>query len=266
MAISKEDINRERLSGHDTEVLFIGMISLEDELIASYFRENNIRVRFIEDVNASDCEADHHPDIVILNLRELTVASKREVAAAEKYNAPLICTIPLEDSAKISLLAQLAINDFVVRPYHLEDLVCRAKLLLHQRRTVEGRVVIEKRRRARRQSDRPTRQPWQPTGMSSEISIDDFRKVVRLRGEVVELTPKEYDIFCLLASEKGRVFSSDEIIKRCWGSTQRAGPADVQQYVHLLRKKVEADPKVPKRIITVKGYGYKLEAQADQDQ
>lgn len=87
------------------------------------------------------------------------------------------------------------------------------------------------------------------------LSIDDRAKEVRIDGELIALTPKEY----LLASEPGRVFSSDEIILGVWGDLEaRTDKADVKQYIHLLRKKI-GDPANKSVVLSnTPGFGYKL--------
>ncbi len=90
--------------------------------------------------------------------------------------------------------------------------------------------------------------------------IDEAGKRVALKGQPVELSPKEFQVLCVLASEPGRVFSSQEILERAWPDNSLASDQDVKQYIYFLRQKLEDDPKHPKRIVTVRGFGYKLEA------
>jgi DNA-binding response OmpR family regulator len=90
------------------------------------------------------------------------------------------------------------------------------------------------------------------------FEIDEARKRVRIRGEDVLLSPKEYSLVTLLASAPGRVFSSAEIVARLWPNSRYANPQDVQKYVHLVRKKIEEDPSDPKLLVTSRGFGYRL--------
>jgi hypothetical protein len=93
-----------------------------------------------------------------------------------------------------------------------------------------------------------------------DLVIDEAGKRVALKGQPVELSPKEFQVLCVLASEPGRVFSSQEILERAWPDNSLASDQDVKQYIYFLRQKLEDDPKHPKRIVTVRGFGYKLEA------
>lgn len=91
-----------------------------------------------------------------------------------------------------------------------------------------------------------------------DLSIDDQSKRVCLNEETVPLSPREYELLRLLTSQPGRIFSNDEIVKEVWNDDQYAIPQDVKKYIYLLRKKLETDPSHPKRLLTVRGFGYKL--------
>jgi len=93
---------------------------------------------------------------------------------------------------------------------------------------------------------------------SGGLVIDDHAKSVRLDDRPIVLSPREYELLKLLAAHAGRIFSNEEIIKQVWSDDQFAMPQDVKKYVYLLRKKLEEDPKNPKRLLTVRGFGYKL--------
>jgi len=90
------------------------------------------------------------------------------------------------------------------------------------------------------------------------LVIDDDRKEVRVGDRRIPLSPKEYGLLNLLASDPGRVFSSDEILAELWGDRAYATVQDVQKFIYLLRKKIEADAKDPKIVLTARGFGYRL--------
>ncbi len=97
-----------------------------------------------------------------------------------------------------------------------------------------------------------------PAGERQLLEIDDARKVIILRGKEVTVSPKEYALVSLLASEPGRVFSGQEILSCLWPDNRYATFQDVQKYVYLLRKRLEDDPSHPKLVLTVRGFGYRL--------
>jgi DNA-binding response OmpR family regulator len=124
-------------------------------------------------------------------------------------------------------------DDCVQKPFHPEELLARMEAVLRRTRPAADGGLI----------------------------IDDERKEVRFADRVVSLSPKEYELLCLLNSARGRVFSSDEILKALWRRpASYATRQDVQKYVYLLRKKLEPDPKRPGLVLTVRGFGYRLAA------
>lgn len=96
-------------------------------------------------------------------------------------------------------------------------------------------------------------------GRIGQLIIDDTAKRVELQGRPVELSPKEFELLSLLAENPGQVYGNDEILKRVWPDNHLAGSQDVKQYIYFLRQKLEETPKAPKRIVTVRGFGYRLE-------
>jgi DNA-binding response OmpR family regulator len=90
------------------------------------------------------------------------------------------------------------------------------------------------------------------------FQIDQRNKCVVLEGHKVDLTPKEFELVELLLTDVDRIFMADEIINHLWPENNRATKSDLYQYMHLLRKKIEKDPNNPQWIVTIKGFGYKL--------
>ncbi|MFQ5796594.1 MAG: winged helix-turn-helix domain-containing protein [Candidatus Bipolaricaulia bacterium] len=90
------------------------------------------------------------------------------------------------------------------------------------------------------------------------LVIDDGSKEVQVGEQLVNLSPKEYELMKLLASEPGKVFSSEEILDQIWTENDFASAEDVKKYIYLLRQKIEENPEEPQLILTIRGFGYKL--------
>lgn len=91
------------------------------------------------------------------------------------------------------------------------------------------------------------------------LNIDEDKHEVQLYGEKIKLTPTEYEILLLLAKNRGKVFSSEDIYRRLWAEKYYEGNNTVMAHMWRLREKIEIDPKEPKIIETVWGVGYKIE-------
>lgn len=126
-------------------------------------------------------------------------------------------------------------DDYITKPFDLREVEARLEAVMR----------------------RVSQSPYIQLGA---LQIDDERKEVRLHGQTIELSPKEYDLLKLLASRPGKVFSHREIIDAIWQDNPYASSEDVKKYIYLLRNKLEKDAEDPKIILTVRGFGYKLGA------
>ena len=138
--------------------------------------------------------------------------------------------------------------------------------LTEERRHSERRSFIERRRvELNSNSDEGYKESRNPGYLHEDgnpgfkdFQIDQRNKCVFLKGHKVDLTPKEFELVELLSTDIDRIFMADEIIKHLWPENNRATKSDLYQYMHLLRKKIEKDSNNPQWIMTVKGFGYRL--------
>jgi DNA-binding response OmpR family regulator len=91
------------------------------------------------------------------------------------------------------------------------------------------------------------------------LEIDQNRREVRLNGEPLRLKPKEFDLILFLARHHGIALSRDLILERVWGWTYDGNSRTVDVHVRWLREKIEADPGNARRILTVRGIGYRFD-------
>jgi DNA-binding response OmpR family regulator len=90
------------------------------------------------------------------------------------------------------------------------------------------------------------------------LSIDPWSRKVTLDDRLLDLTPKEFDLLHAMALEPDRVLTIDELLTRVWGAEYQGEPQIVYVNIRWLRQKIEKDPHNPKRLISVRGVGYKL--------
>jgi DNA-binding response OmpR family regulator len=138
---------------------------------------------------------------------------------------------------------ELGADDYITKPFDLNVLLARIKAVL---------------RRVERATISATDSSPLVVG---DLVIDPAAHTVSVGGRHLDLSPREFDLLHALGLEAGRVVSTDELLTRVWGA-EYAGESQVV-YVHIrwLREKLEEDPNQPRRIITVRGVGYKLEPQ-----
>ena len=94
-----------------------------------------------------------------------------------------------------------------------------------------------------------------------DLEIDDETKEVTIAGELIKLTPIEYNILLLLAKNAGKVFSIDEIYEQIWNEEAIGADNTVAVHIRHIREKIEINPKEPRYLKVVWGVGYKIEKQ-----
>jgi len=141
-----------------------------------------------------------------------------------------------DETGKVAAL-DLGADDYVTKPFGMEELLARIRAALRHRLQQEGE---------------------KPHFRSGDLTVDLVRRVVTARGQEVKLTPREYDLLRLLVAHAGKVLTHKLILREVWG-----GQTDVQYlriYIRMLRQKIEANPEQPSLIQTEQGVGYRLRA------
>jgi DNA-binding response OmpR family regulator len=157
-------------------------------------------------------------------------------------DAPVLILTARDDETSVVVGLEVGADDYVTKPFRPRELVSRVRAHLRRRRLDS---------RAAPQEERSTLE-------FAGLQVDLFGRQVLADGESVELTAKEFDVLLLLASHPGRVYSREQIMRHLWNGEffGEARAADV--HIQHIRKKIEADPKNPRYIQTVRGAGYKF--------
>ena len=142
---------------------------------------------------------------------------------------------------------RLGADDYLAKPFNEEELVLRIEALLRRRR-----------RGAQPSADGQERRLTMGVVRVGELAIDFEKRSVRVGTRTAQLTPHEFDVLAVLAGEPGRVFTSEELITRIWGSEYAGESISIPVYVRRIRKKIEPDPSNPVYLLTVYHMGYRL--------
>jgi DNA-binding response OmpR family regulator len=178
-------------------------------------------------------------DVVLLDL-VLPGLTGTEVCRRLRAESPIPIIMLTAKGAEVDRILGLEIgaDDYVTKPFSMAEVIGRVRAILRRReldRTGPGEV-----RRV------------------GNLELDLVRHRLRVDDEVVRLTPSEFRVLELLASEPERVFTRTEIMQHLWESSYVGDQRACDIHVSNLRRKVEEDVADPKRIVTVRGIGYKL--------
>jgi two-component system, OmpR family, response regulator RegX3 len=178
-------------------------------------------------------------DVVVLDVM-LPGLSGTEVCRRLRAETPVPILMLSAKGAEIDRVIglELGADDYVTKPFSVAELVARVRALMRRRELERERAEVLRR--------------------VGGIEIDFARHEVRVEGRRVELTPSEHRLLVLLSSAPQRAFSRRELMRELWQSDHGGDERACDAHVVNLRRKVERDPAHPERLVTVRGYGYKL--------
>ncbi|MDD6715904.1 MAG: response regulator transcription factor [Firmicutes bacterium] len=191
------------------------------------------------------------PDLVILDvMMPLMDGIEALSRIRENSNLPVILlTAKAEDTDKV-LGLNLGADDYITKPFNPAELLARVKSAL-RRYLLLGGAQGEKNAGSENSGEVKTL-------TYRGLVLDDRKKEVTLDGDVLQLTPTEYDILRLLLRSQGKVFSPKEIVRQVWHEDYEGLASSVPVHIRHLREKIEINPSDPRYIILVWGRGYRL--------
>ena len=151
---------------------------------------------------------------------------------------PILMLTAMDAEVDRVLGLEAGADDYVTKPFSVAELVSRVRAILR-----------------RRELDRASGFGFRRVG---SLELDVSRHEVRIDGNTIRLTPSEFRLLALLAEEPERVYSRREIMQHLWDSTYVGDERACDIHVSNLRRKIEASPGKPSRLVTVRGVGYKL--------
>ena len=178
------------------------------------------------------------PDLVVLDLGLPDVSGHDllEKWRSEGLALPVIILSSRTDEAGIVRALELGADDYISKPFGMNELVARIRVALRHRLQTQGE---------------------KPVFQTGDLSVDLVRRIVKVEDREVKLSPKEYDILRVLVQHAGKVLTHRFLLEHVWDEL-----TDVQYlrvYVRQLRQKIEKLPDQPRYILTETGVGYRLQ-------
>jgi DNA-binding response OmpR family regulator len=185
------------------------------------------------------------PHLVLLDIG-LPDISGLEVIRRIRDVCPVIFVSGRQRQLDELLGLELGAEDYVSKPFDTDILLARIRNVL--RRAV---TTI---------STEPSPHPTSAL-VAGDLTVDPVSHTVSCNRRSINLSPLEFRLLHLLADEAPRVLSTEELLQRVWGEQYKGESQIVYVYIGSLREKLEENPKVPQRILTVRGVGYRFVAQ-----
>jgi DNA-binding response OmpR family regulator len=161
-------------------------------------------------------------------------------AIRSRSTVPIIMlTAKTEETDKV-LGLELGADDYITKPFSIREFSSRVKAVLRRAEFAQPEAQFE-----------------EPIDVG-DLQIDFEKRSVIVRGELAQLTYVEFEILAALARAPGRVFSRTMLLERVWGDAAYRDPRTIDVHIRHLREKLEAEPKTPELILTVRGVGYRF--------
>ncbi|MCB9435624.1 MAG: response regulator transcription factor [Anaerolineales bacterium] len=182
---------------------------------------------------------EHSPDLVVLDvmLPGLDGFSVCRILRNES-DIPIVMLTARDGEVDRIIGLETGADDYIVKPFSLGEFLARVRAVL---------------RRA------PSKRGSPECLQSGDLTLDLIARRATLNDEELRLTHKEFDLLAALMRNKGAVLSRDLLLERVWGYEYSGQSKTVDVHVRWLREKIEVDPSEPKRIVTVRGVGYRFE-------
>jgi two-component system KDP operon response regulator KdpE len=179
------------------------------------------------------------PDLIILDLGLPDMAGLdllRQMRAANDAVPIVVLSSRADEAGKVQALDSGA-DDFVTKPFGIEELLARLRAALRHQLQVHGE---------------------RPVFRAGDLSFDLVRRIVKVGDKEIKLSPKEFDLLRILVQHAGKVLTHKFLLGELWDELTDAQYLRV--YVRQLRQKIEADPERPHYVLTETGVGYRLRA------
>ncbi len=176
-------------------------------------------------------------DIMLPRLDGLEVCKRLRATST----VPIIMLTARDDELDKVIGLELGADDYITKPFSIREFRSRVRALLRRSRTSQAAGEGQEER------------------IEHEgLVIDVPRRVVEVRGEPAQLTYVEFELLRTLAAQPGRVFSRRMLLEALWKSADYRDPRTIDVHVRHLREKLEAEPRTPEYILTVRGVGYRF--------
>jgi two-component system, OmpR family, response regulator len=203
-------------------------------------REGYDTLTAVDGAQAIEAARANKPALIILDIM-LPKMSGFEVCRIlrKEMAVPIIMLTARDDEIDKITGLDLGADDYMTKPFSMRELMARVRAML---RRMEIKTVI---------TDTTTK--------FGDLEIDIRHHMITRAGIALNLSPKEFDLLVFLAGNKGLVFSRDQLLEKVWGYEYSGDTRTVDVHIRWLREKIENNSEEPKRLITVRGVGYKFE-------
>ena len=214
-----------------------------DILVYNLKKEGYNTIEASDGITAINVALEQKPDLILLDimlpkLDGLSVCKRIK----NSLNVPILMLTAKDGEIDKILGLELGADDYITKPFSVRELVARVKANLRKVEAVSNNVVVEQIAEDKKKENK------------IELDLDKFE--TKVRGEIIDLTLREFEVLKFLASQPEQVVTRETLLERVWGYEYYGDIRTVDVTVRRIREKIEKDTSAPKILITKRGVGY----------
>ena len=220
----------------------VRVLVVDDERSIRRFLKASLGSQFVVLEAASGAEAlaaaaSEHPDIVLLDLGLPDMDGVELTRRLREWLQVPIIVVSVREQEKDKIAAlDAGADDYLTKPFGVGELMARLRAALRRSAQVDNEPVFK----------------------TGELTVDMNQREVRVKENLLALTPTEYDLLRTLVKHAGKVLTHDQLLRAVWGTAYESEKHMLQVNISNLRRKIEPDPSRPLYIVTEPGVGYRL--------
>ena len=233
----------------------VRILCVEDDqqmrtFLQAQLKARNFQVQTVRDgAQAIDMAAIFEPQLVLLDLSLPTLDGLTFLRRLREWSSAPVIVLSAHDEEPVKIKAlDLGADDYLTKPFSLNELLARVRVAL--------RRADETARLRSSSTGSDTQRSHYRYGGENGLQVDYAHRVVRSGGQVIHLTPTEYDLLCELTRNAGKVLTHRELLQRVWGPEYSGENTYLRTFVRHLRRKLEPDPSQPRFLHNEPGVGY----------
>ncbi len=240
----EEEIDR----GQKTILVVDDEQTIREMLVTNLKKEGYETLEAGDGITAINIALEKHPDLILLDIMlpkmdGLSVCKRIK----NSYNVPILMLTARDAEIDKILGLELGADDYITKPFSVRELMARVKANL---RKVENNSMP-------RENENNNYVPKKENKIKvNDLELDLDRFEVKIRGEIIDLTVREFEVIKFLASQPGQVVTRETLLEKVWGYEYYGDIRTVDVTVRRIREKIEKDTSTPKILITKRGVGY----------
>jgi DNA-binding response OmpR family regulator len=161
-------------------------------------------------------------------------------------NVPIIMLTAKDDENDKIRGLEMGADDYITKPFSVKELISRIKAVLRRTKNSELLNGLDEDINSAKEIN------------IGNIAMNPLRYEAKIDDEIIELRPREFELLYYLCENAGNIISRDKLFSKVWGYSFAGNSKTLDVHIQRIRERIEVNPKSPKRLITIRGVGYKL--------